>query len=80
MRRRTVLWFSAALLSLTLVRAVPGAAAERHPEIHKAIHALEVAKGHLEHAAHDFGGHRADALHAVDDAIHQLKFALEYDK
>jgi hypothetical protein len=39
-----------------------------------------VAKDHLEHAAHDFGGHRVDAIHAVDNAITQLKIALQYDK
>lgn len=53
---------------------------ERHPEIHKAIAALEHAKAHLQSAAHDFGGHRADALAACDKAIEQLKLALQYDK
>ena len=35
---------------------------ERHPQIHAAARALKVAARHLEHAAHDFGGHRAKAL------------------
>jgi hypothetical protein len=53
---------------------------ERHPEINRAIRALEVAKAHLQKAAHDFGGHRAEALEAVDKALEQLKLALQYDK
>jgi transcription elongation GreA/GreB family factor len=53
---------------------------ERHPEIRQAIRALERAKDHLQKAAHDFGGHRAEALEACDNAIRQLKLALQYDK
>ncbi len=53
---------------------------ERHPEIRAAIRALERAKRHLQEAAHDFGGHRAEALEAVNKALEQLKLALQYDK
>jgi len=53
---------------------------ERHPEIRRALHALERAKNDLEHAAHDFGGHRAQALQLVNQAIDQLHQALQYDK
>lgn len=53
---------------------------EAHPEIRKAIAALERAKYDLQHASHDFGGHRADALAATDKAIEQLRLALQYDK
>ncbi len=52
---------------------------ERHPEIRQAIGSLERAKRHLQEAAHDFGGHRADALRACDTAIEQLKLALQFD-
>ncbi len=53
---------------------------ERHPEIRKAIHALERAKEDLQRANHDFGGHRAMALQKCDEAIEQLTLALQYDK
>ena len=53
---------------------------ERHPHIRSAIHELQEAKKELQTAAHDFGGHRADALRSVDEAIHQLQLALQYDK
>jgi hypothetical protein len=60
--------------------AKAGIKRERHPEIRKAITALERARYDLQHAAHDFGGHRADALAATDKAIEQLRLALNYDK
>lgn len=53
---------------------------ERHPAIRSAIHALEKAKEDLQKANHDFGGHREAALKSCDDAIAQLKLALQYDK
>jgi hypothetical protein len=53
---------------------------ERHPEIREAIASLRRAKEHLEHAAHDFGGHRVEAIRATDEAIHQLEECLKYDK
>jgi len=56
------------------------AAAEPHPEIHDALNALRRAKDHMEHAAHDFGGHRVEALRATDEAIRQLEICLKYDK
>ena len=62
----------------------PAAAApvppERHPKIREAIAALRASKEDLEHAAHDFGGHRVDAIHSIDEAIHQLEICLKYDK
>jgi hypothetical protein len=55
-------------------------AAEPHPEIREAIAALRRAKEHMEHAAHDFGGHRVEAIRASDVAIHQLEDCLKYDR
>ena len=53
---------------------------EQHPHIRQAIRELNEAKHELQTAAHDFGGHRVEALRACDDAIHQLQLALQYDK
>jgi hypothetical protein len=64
-------------MTSTLQAEPPGM--ERHPEIHEAIHALENAKAHLLEARHDFGGHRDAAIHACDEAINQLKAAIEFD-
>jgi len=68
----------AVCLSLPLTAAEPGR--EHHPEIHQAIAALEKAKHHLEHAEHDFGGHRREAVEACERAIQQLRLALESDR
>ena len=53
---------------------------EPHPEIRKAIDALERAKKDMQNASHDFGGHRVNAIAACDRAIEQLRLALQYDK
>jgi hypothetical protein len=53
---------------------------EGHPRIRAAIRALEGAKEDMRRAAHDFGGHREDALRACDEAIRQLQIALQYDR
>jgi hypothetical protein len=34
----------------------------------------------MEHAAHDFGGHRVEAIEATNQAIKQLELCLKYDK
>jgi hypothetical protein len=63
---------------LMLAFTVTSPAFERHPEISKAIDALQRARQHLMEASHDFGGHKADAIRAVDEAIHQLQICLGY--
>ena len=60
--------------------ATRAARREPHPEIRKAIVALESAKRDMQRASHDFGGHRVAALAACDNAIAQLRLALQYDK
>ena len=62
--------------------ATPAAtpAAEPHPEIREALAALRRAKAHMEHTAHDFGGHRVEAIEATNQAIKQLELCLKFDK
>jgi hypothetical protein len=79
----------AGVLSLTLPplcaqtnNPAPGAPRhnERHPAIHKAIVALQAARMDLQHADHDFGGHRQAAMEECDKAIAQLREALKFDR
>jgi len=49
-----------------------------HPRIARAIESLRDARDYLEKAPHDFGGHKAAAIHATDEAIQQLNLALQY--
>jgi hypothetical protein len=51
---------------------------ERHPIIHDALHALRHARKYLKEGAHDFGGHREEAVLEVDKTIHQLEICLRY--
>ena len=53
---------------------------ERHPQIHQAIESLRNAPEHLEHASHDFGGRREEAMRVIDEAIRQLQIRMQYDK
>jgi len=53
---------------------------EHHPEIHHAIHKLKGAKADLEKATHDYAGHRVAAIKLIDQALEELKEALESDK
>jgi hypothetical protein len=53
---------------------------ERHPHIRAAIRELKDAKKELEKADHDFGGHRKEAIEAIDVAVKQLDKALKFDK
>jgi hypothetical protein len=67
------------LFALTLAMSVGAPAEGRHPEIRRAIESLQNAKAHLSAAAHDYQGHRVDAIHAIDEAIHQLDICMRYD-
>jgi hypothetical protein len=55
-------------------------AREQHPHIRAALQELREARHELETAAHDFGGHRKEAIESVDNAIKQLQLALQYDR
>jgi hypothetical protein len=82
--RRHVLVEGLALASLGLVAGLSAPALarpdERHPHIRAAIRELREARKELEKADHDFGGHRVEAIKAIDHAIKQLEKALEYDR
>ena len=49
-----------------------------HPRIATAIAALRDAREYMQAAPHDFGGHKAAAIRATDEAIKQLDFALHF--
>ena len=76
MKRKVMSLFIITAFMLAFTPTSP--AFERHPHIQTAIEALRSAKDDLNHAAHDFGGHRVDAIHAIDEAIHQLEVCMQY--
>lgn len=53
---------------------------ERHPEIRKAMRKLRGAKEDLQKAASDYAGHRVAAIGYIDQALAELRAALQSDK
>jgi hypothetical protein len=84
-RRRTFYEEEIMMKQFLLAAGVVGSLAftparlEPHPHINGAITELVEARKELQTAAHDFGGHRVDAIRAVDAAIKQLRLARQYD-
>jgi hypothetical protein len=76
MRKRMMSTFG--VLGLLVVLSSPSPAAGNHPEIQDALAALEKAKAHLQQANHDFGGHRDNAISAINGAEKELRICLKY--
>ncbi len=53
---------------------------EHHPELVRALRALENAKRDLIHADRDFGGHRAKAQQLTEQAIQEVHEAMKADR
>ena len=53
---------------------------ERHPRIHAAMEALRDANEYMRSAAHDFCGHKVEAMRATDAAMRQLRLAEACDR
>jgi hypothetical protein len=58
--------------------AVQAQKAVRHPHIRHALRELREARRELEEGEKIFGGHRVEAIKAVDHAIVQLQRALDF--
>ena len=59
---------------------VQGTRPERHPELRRALKALNRAKTDLSNAAHDYAGHRERALDLTQQAIAEVHAAIESDR
>jgi hypothetical protein len=60
--------------------AVSAGGGAPHPMINRAINALSRAQSDLQNAAHDYCGHRQEALDSVNHALEQLRRAIECEK
>ena len=69
---------TSSLLPLTAAAETTQQEKASHPNIARAIDALDVAIRDMEKAPHDFGGHKADAIKASQEAVRQLRAALQY--
>jgi hypothetical protein len=69
------------LAGMAVMGALTFAVAQpRHPHIRSAVGALEAAQQELKEAAHDYCGHRAQALKDTDAALRQLRQAMECNR
>jgi|ERR1700733_5050616 len=58
----------------------PAAGERPHREIRDAIGSLRIARNYLQTSTQDFGGHRAVAIRAIDESLHQLQLCQGYDQ
>jgi hypothetical protein len=63
--------------AVTAAAAVAAMPPGEHPEIHAALDAMHTAKDRLEHAAHDFHGHRVESIKHLDMAIHEAEICMQ---
>ena len=63
-----------------LLLAVATAGAAEDPELRAAQRELKQARAHLQEADRDYEGHRRKAVEYVDQALSELRTALEVDK
>ena len=72
-------WAAMVIMGIVLLPQ-RGTTQERHPHIRGAMNELREARDELRTAAHDFCGHRRDAMHECDEALRQLQLALDCDR
>lgn len=75
-------WLALMLLGVMSVPKMASTAPppESHPRIREAVAALREAREEMRTAAHDFCGHKAEAMMRTDQALRQLQLALECDR
>jgi hypothetical protein len=80
LRSRTVRRFgiAIALVAALCCGLLVGRARADQPHMQSALQHLQAAKGELELATADKGGHRTKALSLVNDAIVQVQQGIEY--
>ncbi len=76
MKRLLVLVFAIALAAF--YAGTLTVRAENQPHMKSALEHLQAAKGELEAAEHDKGGHREAALKATEEAIKHTKEGIEF--
>ena len=60
--------------------ASQAATIDSHPDMHKGLRALRMAKDHLSDGTRDPGGNRVAAIRATEDAIRKCEAALQAEK
>jgi hypothetical protein len=76
----TALFLATALSLGMMATHTSTASAQGQEEMNEAIEHLRQAKGALEHAASNKGGHRETAMHLIDQAIAEAEAGKAYAK
>ena len=71
---------AACTLLLLLASATPLPAYADQPHMQTALRSLQEARAQLANATHDKGGHRIDAMKAIDRAIAEVQRGIEFDR
>lgn len=74
------LMLSSALSLGMMTTTISPASAQGQEEMNEAIQHLREAKGSLEHATQNKGGHRENAMHLIDQAIAEVEAGKAYAK
>ena len=77
---RRALVSSVALVTVLFGGVWIGRASADQPHMHAALEHLRGAKGELQAATEDKGGHRAKAVRLVNEAIVQVEKGIEFDR
>ena len=79
--RRSALTLGATALAGLVAIPLTSSSASAEPRwrrIHEAIGALESAKEEVTGTGHEWGGHKREAVEAIDNAIHHLRVLEEW--
>ena len=68
------------LLAAVVSGFIGGRALAEQPHMRAALEHLRAAKGELEVAERDKGGHRVRALHLINEAIGQVEAGVQFDR
>jgi hypothetical protein len=71
---------AAPLIAAFAMMAAPASSHADQPHMHAALKALQDAKGELQKASGDKGGHRSSAGKLIDQAIDEVRAGIEYDR
>jgi len=78
MKIATLLLFSVMMLSPSATLFSSPFQKDKPAEVDRAEQALRTAKGELEHAGGEWGGHRVQAMKHIDAALHELEQAEQW--
>ena len=78
--RRNRIFVACVLALIFLTGCIAGRLSADQPHMQAALDHLRAAKGELEKAEEDKGGHRVKAIRLTNDAIVQVEKGIEFDR